>query len=163
MANNGMNEAGDKMATNRGDASPKGRSKKAGPLHKVKAGSAIQGRRHSMRGCMGSMPRLDEPMRPPSTQHEPPPPISLAVKSMPKESTIADFLVIFWLVTRRECVLVKPLFPAVVPDNSVKTTAALADAAARTTAVVSMAILFLVAFMRSRGVRNRCFWSRFDP
>jgi len=39
MPNNGMNEAGDKMASNRGNASPKGVSKKAGPLHKVKAGS----------------------------------------------------------------------------------------------------------------------------
>jgi hypothetical protein len=36
-----MNEAGDKMATNRGNASPKGRSKKAGPFLKVKAGSAL--------------------------------------------------------------------------------------------------------------------------
>lgn len=35
-----MNEAGDKMATNRGDNSPKGRKKKAGPFLKVKAGSA---------------------------------------------------------------------------------------------------------------------------
>lgn len=41
MPNSGMNEGGDKMATNRGDASPKGRSKKAGPFHKVKAGSAV--------------------------------------------------------------------------------------------------------------------------
>ena len=41
MPNSGMNEAGDKMATNRGNASPKGRSKKAGPFHKVKAGSAV--------------------------------------------------------------------------------------------------------------------------
>ena len=41
MPNNGMNEGGDKMATNRGEASPKGRSKKAGPFHKVKAGSAV--------------------------------------------------------------------------------------------------------------------------
>ena len=36
-----MIEGGDKMATNRVDASPKGRSKKAGPFHKVKAGSAV--------------------------------------------------------------------------------------------------------------------------
>jgi integrase len=41
MPNSGMNEGGDKMATNRGDASPKGRSKKAGPFLKVKAGSAV--------------------------------------------------------------------------------------------------------------------------
>jgi integrase len=41
MPNSGMNEGGDKMATNRGEASPKGRSKKAGPFHKVKAGSAV--------------------------------------------------------------------------------------------------------------------------
>ena len=41
MPNNGMNEAGDKMATNRGNAPPKGRSKKAGPFLKVKAGSAV--------------------------------------------------------------------------------------------------------------------------
>ena len=41
MPNNGMNEAGDKMATNRGNVPPKGRSKKAGPFHKVKAGSAV--------------------------------------------------------------------------------------------------------------------------
>jgi integrase len=41
MPISGMNEAGDKMATNRGEASPKGRSKKAGPFHKVKAGSAV--------------------------------------------------------------------------------------------------------------------------
>ena len=36
-----MNEAGDKMATNRGDSPPKVRSKKAGPYFKVKAGSAV--------------------------------------------------------------------------------------------------------------------------
>jgi integrase len=41
MPNSGMNEAGDKMATNRGEASPKGRSKKSGPFLKVKAGSAV--------------------------------------------------------------------------------------------------------------------------
>ena len=41
MPNNGMNEAGDKMATNRGEAPPKWRSKKAGPFLKVKAGSAV--------------------------------------------------------------------------------------------------------------------------
>ena len=41
MPNNGMNEAGDKMATNSGDASPTVRNKKAGPFHKVKAGSAV--------------------------------------------------------------------------------------------------------------------------
>ena len=41
MPNNGMNEAGDKMATNPGDASPTVRNKKAGPFHKVKAGSAV--------------------------------------------------------------------------------------------------------------------------
>ncbi len=36
-----MIEAGDKMATNRGDSPPKVRSKKAGPYFKVKAGSAV--------------------------------------------------------------------------------------------------------------------------
>ena len=36
-----MNEAGDKMATNRGEALPKGRRKKAAPFLKVKAGSAV--------------------------------------------------------------------------------------------------------------------------
>jgi integrase len=36
-----MDEGGDKMATNREDASPKRRSKKAGPFFKVKAGSAV--------------------------------------------------------------------------------------------------------------------------
>ena len=36
-----MNEGGDKMATNSGDASPTVRNKKAGPFHKVKAGSAV--------------------------------------------------------------------------------------------------------------------------
>ena len=41
MPNNGMDEAGDKMATNRGNATPKKRSKKAGPFLKVKAGSAV--------------------------------------------------------------------------------------------------------------------------
>jgi hypothetical protein len=41
MPNSGMNKSGDKMATNRGEASPRGRSKKAGPFHKVKAGSAV--------------------------------------------------------------------------------------------------------------------------
>jgi integrase len=41
MPNSGMNEGGDKMATNRGEASPKVRNKKAGPYHKVKAGSAV--------------------------------------------------------------------------------------------------------------------------
>jgi integrase len=41
MPNSGMNEAGDKMATDRGEASPTGRSKKAGPFLKVKAGSAV--------------------------------------------------------------------------------------------------------------------------
>ena len=41
MPNNGMNEAGDKMATNAGKASPKQRNKKAGPFLKVKAGSAV--------------------------------------------------------------------------------------------------------------------------
>ena len=39
--NNGMIEAGDKMATNRGGASSKVRCKKAGPFHKVKFGSAL--------------------------------------------------------------------------------------------------------------------------
>ena len=41
MPNSGMNEAGDKMATNGGADKPKGRSKKAGPFLKVKAGSAV--------------------------------------------------------------------------------------------------------------------------
>jgi hypothetical protein len=41
MPGNGMDEAGDKMATNRGNASPKGRTKNAGPFLKVKAGSAV--------------------------------------------------------------------------------------------------------------------------
>ena len=41
MPKSGMNEGGDKMATNRGEAPPKGRSKKAGPFLKVKAGSAV--------------------------------------------------------------------------------------------------------------------------
>jgi integrase len=41
MPNNGMDEAGDKMATNRGNATPKRRSKKSGPFLKVKAGSAV--------------------------------------------------------------------------------------------------------------------------
>jgi hypothetical protein len=41
MPNNGMDEAGDKMATNRGNASPKGRTRKAGSILKVKAGSAV--------------------------------------------------------------------------------------------------------------------------
>ena len=36
-----MNEAGDKMATNRGETLPKGRRKKACPFLKVKAGSAV--------------------------------------------------------------------------------------------------------------------------
>ena len=36
-----MNEAGDKMATNRGESLPKGRRKKACPFLKVKAGSAV--------------------------------------------------------------------------------------------------------------------------
>ncbi len=36
-----MNEAGDKMATNRGATLPKGRRKKACPFLKVKAGSAV--------------------------------------------------------------------------------------------------------------------------
>ena len=36
-----MNEAGDKMVTNRGEALPKGRRKKAAPFLKVKAGSAV--------------------------------------------------------------------------------------------------------------------------
>ena len=36
-----MNEAGDKMATNRGESLPKGRRKKARPFLKVKAGSAV--------------------------------------------------------------------------------------------------------------------------
>ena len=36
-----MNEAGDKMATNRGESLPKGRRKKAVPFLKVKAGSAV--------------------------------------------------------------------------------------------------------------------------
>ena len=41
MPTSGMFEAGDKMATNRGDSPPKVRSKKAGPYFKVKAGSAV--------------------------------------------------------------------------------------------------------------------------
>ena len=41
MPNSGMDEAGDKMATNQGKTSPKVRSKNAGPFHKVKAGSAV--------------------------------------------------------------------------------------------------------------------------
>lgn len=41
MPISGMNGAGDKMATNRGNAPLKGRSKKSGPFLKVKSGSAV--------------------------------------------------------------------------------------------------------------------------
>jgi integrase len=41
MPNSGMNEAGDKMATNGRVGNPKRRSKKAGPFLKIKAGSAV--------------------------------------------------------------------------------------------------------------------------
>jgi len=41
MPSSGMNEGGDEMATDQVDAFPKRRSKKAGPFHKVKAGSAV--------------------------------------------------------------------------------------------------------------------------
>jgi hypothetical protein len=38
MPNSGMNEGNGKLVTNRGDASPNGRSKKAGRFLKVKLG-----------------------------------------------------------------------------------------------------------------------------